>query len=225
MPLGYANVKLTSGPLKDQYDHALNFFLALDNDKMLKVYRQKAGMPAPGPGLAEWYSAEGFAPGHALGQWMSALARFAAAGSAQAKTKLGEFIDAFAATLGQGVPFYDSRYPAYIFDKHVIGLTDAFRYAGIERARDILVRVTDIATPYLPEKALTWEDLRARPHKDNSYTFDESYTIAENLFIATIPLATIAAWKWPSISVDKQYFDKSLPMESRRWLGSMLTAM
>jgi DUF1680 family protein len=36
----------------------------------------------------------------------------------------------------------------------------------------------------MPERALTQEERNARPHKDETYTWDESYTMAENLFLA-----------------------------------------
>jgi DUF1680 family protein len=182
--LGYDNVRLTRGPLKEQYDHTLNFFLNLEDDRILKVYRQKAGLSAPGPDMGGWYNADGFGPGHGLGQWMSALSRFAAAGSTEAKAKVERLVEGYAATLGRGKPFYEYRFPAYIYDKHVIGLADAYRYAGVDLARETLKRTTDLALPFLPEKALTHEEMIARPHKDPTYTLDESYTIAENQFIA-----------------------------------------
>jgi len=37
---------------------------------------------------------------------------------------------------------------------------------------------------YLPEKALSRQEQRSRPHKDTSYTWDETYTLPENLFLA-----------------------------------------
>ncbi len=184
LPLGYANVKLTGGPLKEQYDHTLDFFLKLEDDRILKVYRETAGLPAPGPDMGGWYNADGFGPGHGIGQWMSALSRFAAAGSAEAKAKVGRLVEGYAATLGKGKVFYNYRFPGYVYDKHVIGLTDAYRFAGVELAHETLKRTTDLALPFLPEKALTHEEMLARPHKDPSYTLDEFYTIAENQFIA-----------------------------------------
>ena len=183
--LGYGDVTLHAGPLKSQYDHALDVFLGLDEDRMLKVYRQAAGLDAPGQDMGGWYNADAFAPGHCFGQWLSALSRFAAAGSDEARAKVARLVDAFDATLKHGPSFYDGhRFKAYVYDKHVIGLTDAFRYAGIEHAREVLHRATESALPHLPEKALTRAEMRARPHKDHTYAWDESYTIAENLFIA-----------------------------------------
>jgi uncharacterized protein len=44
----YGAVELTGGPLKAQYDHVHASYLALDNNRLLKVYRERAGLPAPG---------------------------------------------------------------------------------------------------------------------------------------------------------------------------------
>ena len=71
----YADVKLTGGPLKRQYDWVHAHFLSLDNDRLLKVYRQRAGLPAPGDDMGGWYDADGFVPGHTIGQYISGLSR------------------------------------------------------------------------------------------------------------------------------------------------------
>jgi hypothetical protein len=71
----YADVQLTGGPLKRQYDWVHAHFLSLDNDRLLKVYRQRAGLPAPGDDMGGWYDADGFVPGHTIGQYISGLAR------------------------------------------------------------------------------------------------------------------------------------------------------
>src|ERR1019366_8505745 len=61
--------------LKAQYDWAHAHFLSLDDDRLLKVYRQRAGLPAPGEDMGGWYDADGFVPGHTIGQYISGLAR------------------------------------------------------------------------------------------------------------------------------------------------------
>ena len=73
--LDYSQVKLTGGPLGDQYRRIHAAYLKLDEDRILKVYRQKAGMPAPGSDMGGWYDADGFVPGHLIGQFISGLAR------------------------------------------------------------------------------------------------------------------------------------------------------
>ncbi len=74
----YGAVTLTGGPLQQQYDRIHASYLALDNDRLLKVYRQRAGLPSPGRDMGGWYDTDGFVPGHALGQYISGLARIGA---------------------------------------------------------------------------------------------------------------------------------------------------
>ena len=59
----YSQVRLTGGPLKQHYDRIHACYLALDNDRLLKVYRQRAGLAAPGADMGGWYDADGFVPG------------------------------------------------------------------------------------------------------------------------------------------------------------------
>src|SRR5687768_11630259 len=51
----YGAVRLTGGPLKQHFDRIQAHFLALDNDRLLKVFRERAGLPAPGPDMGGWY--------------------------------------------------------------------------------------------------------------------------------------------------------------------------
>lgn len=72
----YGDVRLTGGALKRQYDHLHRHYLGLSEDRLLKVYRQRAGILAPGDDMGGWYDADGFVAGHTLGQYISALSRF-----------------------------------------------------------------------------------------------------------------------------------------------------
>src|SRR3954449_7444297 len=103
----YSDVTLTGGPLKAQYDWVHAHFLSLDNDRLLKVYRQRAGLPAPGDDMGGWYDADGFVPGHTIGQYISALSRFhAATGDPAAAAKAARLVKGYAATLGpNGFPY------------------------------------------------------------------------------------------------------------------------
>jgi hypothetical protein len=47
-----------------------------------------------------------------------------------------------------------------------------------------LDRALAAALPHLPEKALTRPQMQARPHPNMAYTWDESYTLPENLYLA-----------------------------------------
>src|SRR5438876_4121389 len=71
----YGQVTLTEGPMAAMYQRMRAHFLKLDEDRLLKVYRQRAGMPAPGLDMGGWYDADGFVPGHLIGQFISGLSR------------------------------------------------------------------------------------------------------------------------------------------------------
>ncbi|MEJ2008440.1 MAG: glycoside hydrolase family 127 protein [Acidobacteriota bacterium] len=177
----YSQVKLTGGPLKTQFDRIHAAYLALNNDSLLKVYRERAGLPAPGAPMGGWYGPKGFIPGHSLGQYISGLARFArATGSKPTYDKVRELVDGFAATLGPGGYPYASKqtastWPCYVLDKFMIGLLDAYWYGGIKQARQLLPRVIHGAEPYLPAHVHDRIGVKHPP-------YDEPYILPENLF-------------------------------------------
>jgi len=191
-PVTYNQVSLADGLARKQMNHSIAVLLALSDDSMLKPFRERAGLPAPGADLGGWYDyfadygkngvERGFAPAHAFGQWMSALARsHATDGGAETRAKLDSLIQAYTDCISP-LFFKDARFPAYTYDKLVIGLVDAHRYGGCSGALAALEKTTEAALPYLPARA---EDrLTPHPGRDDSYTWDESYTLAENLFIA-----------------------------------------
>lgn len=179
----YSQVELLDGPLKRQFDTNHEFFMRLDEDRMLKIFRQRAGLMAPGEDMGGWY--DSFCPGASFGQYVSALARYAAAtGSEPTSAKVKRLVRGYAQTIQESDKvFEDLRYPAYTYDKMIIALIDAHSFAQDKSALEVLTRTTQVALPNIPEKALTGEELRAR-HKDETYAWDESYTLAENLFLA-----------------------------------------
>jgi uncharacterized protein len=63
-------------------------------------------------------------------------------------------------------------------------LIDAHEFANCPDALDVHWRATQAALPYLPEKALSRAEQRARPHKNVADTWDETYTLPENFFLA-----------------------------------------
>jgi len=48
----YSDVQLLDGPMKRQFEENHARFLNLDDDRLLKVFRQVAGLPAPGEDMA-----------------------------------------------------------------------------------------------------------------------------------------------------------------------------
>src|SRR6202789_2742812 len=193
-PARYDEVGLLDGPMRDQFRAQHTTLLAMDEDALLKPFRAAAGQPAPGPDLGGWYNASagfdppadmhGFIPGHSFGQYVSSLARaYAATGDGATKQKVERLGAGFAPAITERF-FRDYPLPAYTFDKINIGLIDAHEFAGAADALTMLDRVTDAALPHLPEKALTRPEMAARPHANVAFTWDEPYTLPENLYLA-----------------------------------------
>lgn len=193
---GYAQVQLLESPFRTQFDENHKLFLHLDEDGLLKPFRKRQGMPAPGPDMGGWYddaddfnednNFHAFIAGHTFGQYVSGLARaYAVTGSKETQAKVHRLVRAFGATVEPTGKFYvDYRLPGYTFDKTCCGLIDAHEFAADPDALAILKRATDAVLPHLPEKALSRAEQEARPHKSKAYTWDETYTLPENFFLA-----------------------------------------
>ncbi|HEV2287271.1 MAG TPA: beta-L-arabinofuranosidase domain-containing protein, partial [Steroidobacteraceae bacterium] len=191
--LPYGDVTVESTAHRAQLDNTHEVLMSLSEDSLLKPFRQMAGQPAPGQDLGGWYNYDpgydwhrddaGFAPGATFGQWVSALARYhAITGSTAAREKVLRLNRLYAATIDEA--FYDkNRFPAYCYDKLLLGLIDSHTLAGDPQAFAVLERTTRAALPHLPPHAIDRE-LEWRPGKDQSYRWDESYTNPENLFLA-----------------------------------------
>jgi len=192
----YDQVQLLPGLLREQFDHNHDLFLHLNEDALLKPFREREGMPAPGPNMGGWYdNAEDFSPpanfhafipGHSFGQYLSGLARaYAATGSQPTREKIHRLVRAFGETVEPEGKFYRGYHlPAYTYDKTSCGLIDAHEFALCPDALDVHWRVTQAVLPYLPEKALSRAEQRLRPHGMVADTWDETYTLPENFFLA-----------------------------------------
>jgi DUF1680 family protein len=192
----YSNVQLLDGPLRAQFDQNHKLLLGMNEDGLLKPFRQREGMNAPGPDLGGWYdnsddfnektNFHGFIAGHSFGQYLSGMARaYAVTGSKPTQDKVHRLVRAFAETVEPSGKFYvDYRLPGYTFDKTCCGLIDAHEFAADPMALGVLKRATDAVLPHLPDRVLNRAELEARPHKSIAYTWDETYTLPENLFLA-----------------------------------------
>src|SRR5579872_1945943 len=190
---GYGDVTITSALHEKQLKSTHDVLMSLSEDSLLKPFRQMAGQPALGADLGGWYNYDptydwhkddaGFAPGATFGQWISALARYyAITGSAEVRDKVLRLNRLYAQSISED--FFDkNRFPAYCYDKLVLGLIDSHQLLHDPEAFAILDRTTNAALPHLPTKAVDRE-LEWRPDKDQSFRWDESYTNPENLFIA-----------------------------------------
>jgi hypothetical protein len=194
---GYRDVSIASEAHESQLFNTHAVLMALSEDSLLKPFRQLSGMPAPGEDLGGWYTYkpdydyrkgldEGFCPGAHFGQWVSALARmYAITGDAATRAKVLRLNRLYAATITP--QFYrENRFPAYTYDKLVLGLLDSDQLAKDPQALAILEQTTKTALPLLPGHAVE-HDARWRMDKDPqdaSWTWDESYTLPENLLLA-----------------------------------------
>ena len=185
----YSQVELSPGPLQRQFDENHALVLQMSEDSLLRPFRIREGLPAPGADLGGWYDANGFAPGHAFGQWLSALSRYYAATlDGATRAKVNRMVRGYAGTIHPDGKFYvENRFPAYIYDKLVCGLIDAYKFAGDPAAADALEQATTAVLPHLPPKAIPRTETRVTHHEDlTQHAWDESYTLPENLFLASL---------------------------------------
>lgn len=196
----YNQIQLSESRLLEQLTYQQKLFMALDDDKLLKPFRQRVGQVAPGEDMGGWYDDSkdfhidskdwstanwhGYIPGHSFGQYVSGLARiYAITGDEKIKQKVSDLVNKYALTISP--KFFENYYlPAYTYDKLVIGLIDAFQCANVAEAKIALDKLTTAVLPFLPEKALTREERRERPYTQEAEIWDEPYTLPENLFIA-----------------------------------------
>jgi hypothetical protein len=195
---GYGDVSIASDLHESQLMSTHDVLIDLSEDSLLKPFRQMSGMAAPGEDLGGWYTYDpnydyrtgfdvGFAPGCTFGQWVSALARaYAITGEEATRDKVLRLNRLYAQTIS--ADFYvKNRFPAYTYDKLLLGLLDSHTYANDPQALAILEQTTKTALPHLPGHAID-HDVPWRTDKDPhdlSWTWDESYTMPENLFLAS----------------------------------------
>ncbi len=169
----YRDVRLTTGRLKSQLDEVTHQYLSIPDDDLLKGFRQRAGLPAPGNDLGGWYSAGTW---HAFGQYLSGLSRlYAATGEEACREKVVRLIDGWAETIAPDGFFFYKEKPQgahYVYEKMQAGLLDAYLFAGYDRALEYMARITEWAQKNLPQ--------------DRTYaqTGSEWYTLSENLYRA-----------------------------------------
>ncbi|HME11942.1 MAG TPA: beta-L-arabinofuranosidase domain-containing protein [Candidatus Acidoferrum sp.] len=175
---GYGDVDLKSPLHEKQLDHHLELLMSLNEDSLLKPFRQMIGKPAPGEDLGGWYGYNpkddgidgAYAPSCTYGQWVSALARmYAIRQRPEIREKVLRLNRLYAEVI-DGQYFKTNHFPTYCHDKLLCGLMDAHEFAQDPDAFDIQKRSIAAALAHMPGKAI-----------DDS---DESFTASENLFIA-----------------------------------------
>ena len=174
----YGDVDLRSPLHEAQLDHHLELLMSLNEDSLMKPFRQMIGKPAPGEDLGGWYGYNpkddgidgAYAPSCTYGQWVSALARmYAIRQKPEIREKVLRLNRLYAEVI-DGQYFKTNHFPTYCHDKLLCGLMDAHKFAHDPEAFKIQERSTDAALAHMPGKAV-----------DDS---DESFTASENMFIA-----------------------------------------
>ncbi len=205
----YGAVRLTGGLLKQQFDRIHAHYLSLSNDRLLKAFRQKVGLAAPGADMGGWYDANGFVPGLTLGQYISGLARLGAAtNDAACHAKARALVAGFGEFIKRSDNLYgganaEKMWPAYVMDKYVVGLVDAYRLSGVEQAKQLLPEVIAKCRAFISPVS---KDRVGK--KDPPY--DETYVLPENLFAAA------------EVTGDSQYHDLAVHyLLDREWFDPL----
>jgi DUF1680 family protein len=190
-PFNYNGVRLLDGPLNRQFENARDFYLNIPDDNLLKGFRQRAGLPAPGKDMIGWYAGDPhqiawWSKGdtfNAFGQYLSGMARLAkAANDAAMLGKVTGLMREWAKTIEPDGYFYYSRKPFtphYIYEKTMYGLVDLYEFGGQKEAIPLMERITAWAVKNL-------DRTRKRPLDgvDFSANGQEWYTLCENLYRA-----------------------------------------
>ncbi|HVZ16858.1 MAG TPA: beta-L-arabinofuranosidase domain-containing protein, partial [Terriglobales bacterium] len=194
---GYGDVTIMSELHEQQLKNTHDVLMNLSEDSVLKPLRQMSGIAAPGEDLGGWYTYDpaydmnkafdpGFAPGCTFGQWVSALARdYAITRDEATREKVIRLNRLYAQTISADY-YLKNRFPAYCYDKLLLGLLDSHTYVQDPQALAILEQTTKTALPHLPghavEHDVPWR--KDKDPKDPAWNMDESYTNSENMFLA-----------------------------------------
>ena len=168
--LSRSDVKVTGGVFRDRMNVDKRYLLELDSQCLLQNFYLEAGIIMPGlqmvpdPAKANlhwgWEAPVCQLRGHFLGHWLSAAAAFIATdGDNDLKVKLDFIVSELARCQelngGEWVGSIPQKYmnrlarpeyiwsPQYTMHKTVMGLVDAYRYAGNKQALEIVDKLAD----------------------------------------------------------------------------------
>lgn len=162
-------VRLKEGPFKNAQDVDLKYILEMNPDRLLAPYLIASGIPVKAERYGNWESIG--LDGHIAGHYLSALAMmYASTGNTEVKNRLDYMISELAVCqekngngyvggIPQGKVFWDRIHngdidgsnfglnntwvPLYNIHKLFAGLTDAYRYTGNEKAKQVLIKLGD----------------------------------------------------------------------------------
>lgn len=173
-PLDFGDVKL-HGDLKRQFDEVSDYYFNLSNDDLLKPYRERAGLPAPGKDMGGVYI------GHnPFGQFLAGYARmYAATKEEKYRTKAVYLMEEWAKTIEPDGFFFASSEPhlsAYYYEKTLGGLLDIYYFCGDANALNYVDKITSWEEDNVP-RTKVYGDVVGQGT-------GEWYTQSENLYRA-----------------------------------------
>ena len=172
----FQGVRLLPSLFSRQLAQTRETYYNIANDDILKGFRLRAGLPAPGRGLDGWCSKNSIV---VFGQWLSGMARIGrATGDSQLLDKCLTLANEWGKTTG------DDRYgmDTYSYEKTVCGLVDLALYANDTSAWKQLEAATNWASGRFDrsrQPATPLDRDGRRPHGTLEW-----YTLSENLYRA-----------------------------------------
>lgn len=173
----YRGVRLLPGRFADQLSATRDRYYNLSSDSILKGFRRRAGLPAPGDDLKGWSRRN---TGATFGQWVSGMARMSCAtGDIDLRNKAVTLVSEYAKTVG---PDGNSHASTYEWEKTCCGLIDSALYANDPDALPLLARITGWASRSFDRSrspATPMDRDGRRPHGTLEW-----YTLTENSYRA-----------------------------------------
>lgn len=192
-PAEKGSVKILPGVFRERMDVNRQYLLELDANCLLQNFYLEAGIILPGLQVVDnpetanlhwgWEAPTCQLRGHFLGHWISAAAKLIATdGEPELRVKLDNIISELARCQelngGEWVGSIPEKYftrliknqyiwsPQYVMHKTIVGLSDAYIYAGNTQALDILSHLSDWY--------ITWTEKAAETNPHAVYAGEEA---------------------------------------------------
>ena len=192
-PAEKGSVKILPGVFRERMDVNRQYLLELDTNCLLQNFYLEAGIILPGLQVVDnpetanlhwgWEAPTCQLRGHFLGHWISAAAKLIAAdGEPELRVKLDNIVSELARCQelngGEWVGSIPEKYftrliknqyiwsPQYVMHKAIVGLSDAYIYAGNTQALDILSHLSDWY--------ITWTEKAAETNPHAVYAGEEA---------------------------------------------------
>lgn len=192
-PAEKGSVKILPGVFRERMDVNRQYLLELDTNCLLQNFYLEAGIILPGLQVVDnpetanlhwgWEAHTCQLRGHFLGHWISAAAKLIAAdGEPELRVKLDKIVSELARCQelngGEWVGSIPEKYftrliknqyiwsPQYVMHKTIVGLSDAYIYAGNTQALDILSHLSDWY--------ITWTEKAAETNPHAVYAGEEA---------------------------------------------------